>query len=353
MSGPGEGGDAERFELGSLAHRIVQAPMAGGISTVALAAAVGEAGGLGFLAAGYRSPAEVREEITALREVTARPFGLNVFAPPGAAADPGALERYASRIGAAGRLGEPRHDDDQFDAKVELAAELSVPVVSFAFGCPDPEQLGRLRAAGCATWVTVTTPAEARRAAAVGADALVLQGVEAGGHRGSFDDAAPGDLGLLVLLRLVAGEVDLPLIASGGLFDGAGIAAALVAGATAVQLGTAFMFCPEAGTAPAHREALESDAPTALTRAFTGRTARGVVNRFMREHDAAAPSAYPEIHHLTAPLRVAARAAGDADGFHLWAGQAHQRGRAVPAATLVRALALEIDQALAGAADLR
>jgi nitronate monooxygenase len=327
--------------------------MAGGISTPKLAAAVSVAGGLGFLAAGYREPDAVAGEVAGLRALTDRPFGLNIFAAGGGPADPAVVAEYAARIGTEGELGEPRHDDDWFDAKVALAAELAVPVVSFTFGAPTAEQVDALRAAGGAVWVTVTTPAEAEAALAAGPDALVLQGFEAGGHRGSFDDLAPQDLGLLTLLRLVAGITDAPLIASGGLFDGAGIAAALVAGATAAQLGTAFMLCPEAATSPAHRLAIESTAPTDVTRAFTGRRARGVVNRFMREHHGAAPSAYPEVHHLTSPLRAAAKAAGDADGFHLWAGQAHSMARAIPAADLVDALASETQAALAPSRGLR
>jgi len=330
------------FSLQELRYPIVQAPMAGGVSTVALAAAVCEAGGLGFLAAGYRTPGEVRAEVDELRAATSRPFGLNVFAAADGPADPAAVARYAKAIGAEGDLGQPRHDDDGFAEKVALAAELGVPVVSFTFGTPGPAAVEALDAAGCSVWITVTTPGEARAAGAGGADALVLQGVEAGGHRGSFDDGAPGDLGLLALLRLVAAEVELPLIASGGIFDGAGIAATLVAGAAAAQLGTAFMLCPEAATTPAHREAIASSAPTGLTRAFTGRTARGIVNRFMREYEAEAISAYPEVHHLTRPLRAAARADGDADRLHLWAGQAHERARAIPAADLVAELAAEI-----------
>ncbi len=324
---------------------IVQAPMAGGISTPALAAAVCGAGGFGFLAAGYREPDAVAAEIAELRAMTDRPFGLNLFAPAGSPADPAAVERYAARIGHEGELGEPRHDDDHFEAKLALAAELAVPVVSTTFGAPNAAQVEELHAAGCAVWVTVTTPAEAEAALAVGPDALVLQGFEAGGHRGAFDDRAPEDFGLLTLLRLVAGLTDLPLIASGGIFDGAGIAAVLVAGAAAAQLGTAFMLCPEAATSPAHRAAIESDAPTDVTRAFTGRRARGIVNRFMREHSGAAPSAYPEVHHLTQPLRRAAREAGDADRIHLWAGQAHARSRPLPAAILIKELAAEARRA--------
>jgi nitronate monooxygenase len=241
------------FEIRELAWPIVQAPMAGGISTPKLAAAVSEAGGLGFLAAGYREPEAVAAEVAGLRGLTERPFGLNIFAAGGGPADPAAVEAYAARIGVEGELGEPRHDDDHFDAKLALAAELSIPVVSFTFGAPTAAQVEALHGAGCAVWVTVTTPAEAEEACAVVPDALVLQGSEAGGHRGSFDDLAPQDLGLLTLLRLVAGITDVPLIASGGLFDGAGIAAVLIAGAAAAQLGTAFMLCPEAATSPAHR----------------------------------------------------------------------------------------------------
>ena len=344
-----------RFSPASLEHPIVQAPMGGGPSTPALAAAVSEAGGLGFLAAGYKRPDAARADLEATRELTGRPFGVNLFAPPGPAADATAVERYASslcdeaeRYGAP--LGEPRHDDDGWAEKLALAAELRVPVVSFTFGCPQPAAVADLHDAGGAVWVTVTTAAEARAAAAAGADALVVQGVEAGGHRGSFDDAAPGEIGLLALLQLVRAAVDLPLVATGGIATGRGVAAALAAGAAAAQLGSAFMRAPEAATSPAHREALARDTGTALTRAFTGRSARGIVNRFLREHSAGAPSAYPDVHHVTAGIRAAAREQGDPDGFHLWAGQAHPLAEAVPAGELVRRLAGEAREALREAA---
>ena len=194
--------------------------------------------------------------------------------------------------------------------------------------------------------MTVTTPAEARQAAEAGADALVVQGVEAGGHRATFDDAAPGEIGLLALLQLVRAAVDLPLVATGGIATGRAVAAVLAAGAAAAQLGTAFMLCDEAATAPAHRAAIAGDGDTALTRAFTGRSARGIVNRWMREHEAEAPSAYPDVHHLTPKIRAAAREQGDADGFHLWAGQAHALASTGPAGELVRRLAAEARDAL-------
>jgi nitronate monooxygenase len=340
------------FSLTELEHPIVQAPMGGGVSTPALAAAVSEAGGLGFLAAGYLAVDSVRADVAAVRSLTRRPFGINLFAPPRPVPDPDAVERYARRLGEryGDALGTARHDDDGWEEKLALVAELAVPVVSLTFGCPERDVVARLRAAGAAVWVTVTTPAEARAAEQAGADALVVQGVEAGGHRATFDDTAPNDLGLLAALQLVGAASRLRLVATGGLATGRSIAAALAAGAAAAQLGTAFMLCPEAATAEAHRQALAGDGETALTRAFTGRSARGIVNRFQREHGPGAPLGYPDVHHVTAPLRRAARERGDADGFHLWAGQAHALARPVAAGELVRRLAAEARAALREAA---
>jgi nitronate monooxygenase len=333
--------------LDDIEHPIVQAPMGGGPSTPELAAAVGEAGGLGFLAAGYRSVDAVRNDLAALRALSRRPFGINLFAPPAGPGDPAEIARYSERLqGEAERrgvaVGEPRHDDDGWEDKLALCAAEAVPLVSFTFGCPEAAVLRRLREAGCATCVTVTTPEEAVAATRAGADGLVVQGVEAGGHRGSFDPSRPGEIGLLALLRLVRAETALPLVATGGIADRASVEAVLAAGASAAQLGTAFMLAPEADTADAHRRALRGDAPTVLTRAFTGRPARGIENRFIREHEQAAPFGYPEVHHLTAPLRAAARAAGDPDGLHLWAGQAYRLTRELPAAQLVRELAGQV-----------
>jgi nitronate monooxygenase len=349
-----------RFAFEALAYPIVQAPMGGGPSTPALAAAVSGAGGLGFLAAGYRSLDAVRAELDALRSLLPDeiPFGVNVFAPPGHGSGATDVAAYADTLaGEAARndvaLGTPAWDDDRYAEKLELLAAERVPVLSTTFGCPSREDVDRLHEADVAVWVTVTTPREAQAAHAVGADALIVQGVEAGGHRGGFDDDAPGDIGLLALLQLVRAAVgdEAPLVGAGGVATGRGIAAVLAAGATAVGMGTAFMLCPEAATSPAQREAIaHSTASTALTRAFTGRAARGIVNRFMREHSAGAPSAYPEVHHVTAQLRAAARERGDADGFHLWAGQAYHLSKAVPAADLVAQLVQETRSALKAAA---
>ena len=249
-------------DLDQLREPIVQAPLAGGPSTPKLAAAVGEAGGFGFLAAGYKTADAVREDIHEHRRLTDLPFGVNVFAPPAPAGDRDAVERYAGRMRAeAGRYGvepgDPRHDDDGYEEKLALLAEERVAVVSFTFGCPDQAVVERLHEIKSDVWVTVTNPAEAAQARDAGADALVVQGFEAGGHRGYFnDDDDAEDLGLLVALRLTAAEVDLPLVAAGGIVDGAGVAAVLCAGAAAAQIGSALMLTPEAGTAPAYRQAL-------------------------------------------------------------------------------------------------
>jgi nitronate monooxygenase len=344
--------------LDTLEVPIVQAPLAGGPSTPELAAAVAGAGGLGFVAGGYRTPEGLRDAIARTRALTDRRFGVNLFAPTGAPADPAVVRAYAERlqpdadrVGVA--LGEPRFDDDAFDAKLDLLTSDPVAVVSFTFGCPPPETIARVRATGADVWVTVTEPDEARAAVAAGAGALVVQGTEAGGHRGAFVDREDRvDYGLLALLQLVRAHVDVPLVATGGIATGRGLAAVLAAGAAAAQVGTAFMLCPEAGTSAPHRAALASSRPTGLTRAFSGRLARGVVNRLQAERTATAPLAYPEVHHVTAPLRAAARQAGDEDVINLWAGEAHELATRVPAAEVVARLMDEARAALA-AADAR
>lgn len=337
-----------------LSHPIVQAPMAGGPSTPELAAAVSGAGGLGFLAGGYRAPARLREDITALRQRTSAPFGVNLFVLSEEPPDEEAIARYAEllrgREGGSPSLGVPRFDDDGLDAKLEVVLSERPPIVSFTFGCPSRELVARLHEREISVWVTITEPAEATAAAAAGADALVAQGLEAGGHRGSFSDHdGCGELSLLPLLRLTARAVDLPLVASGGIADGRGVAAALAAGARAVQIGTGFLRCPEAGTGQAHREALAQPDITALTRAFTGRRARAIENRFVRDYAGLAPSAYPYVHYLTAPLRAAAREGGDREQINLWAGEAHVLAPDEPAADLVRRWSGEARAALARA----
>jgi nitronate monooxygenase len=327
--------------------------MGGGPSTPELAIAACEAGGLGFLAAGYKKAPAVREEIGAVRAGTSAPFGVNLFVPTPEPADPAAFGDYLRELAPEAErqgidLGEPRFDDDDWEAKLALMGDERPAVVSFTFGCPAWEVVDRLHSHDIAVWVTVTNVEEARAAHAAGADALVVQGTEAGGHRGGWlsDGSDEGGTGLLALLRVVASATPLPMIATGGVMDGAALAAVLCAGARAAQIGTALMLAPEAGTAKAQRAPLAEQRATRVTRAFTGRPARGIVNRFLAEHSATAPVAYPEIHYVTSPLRAAARKQGDADAFNLWAGQAHELVQARPAGEIVREMAAEAREVL-------
>ncbi len=316
---------------------VVLAPLAGGPSTPELAAAVANAGGVGFVAGGYLTPDAFAAQLQHARELTDGPLGANVFVLEEQPVDEEAVAAYALELAGEGELGEPRFDDDWLDQKAEAIFASGVEIISTTFGPPPAWLVEAARAAGLQVWATVATVADARTAAASGADVLVVQGLEAGGHRGSFDDLDETDLPLLALIADVRAAVSLPLVAAGGIADVIAAESARAAGATAVQAGTAFLLCPEAGTYPVHRAALERGGETALTRAFTGRRARGIVNRFMRDHTDA-PSAYPQIHHLTAPLRAAARAEGDADRVNLWAGSAFERVRARPAAEVVAEL---------------
>ncbi|OQR61030.1 2-nitropropane dioxygenase [Streptomyces maremycinicus] len=334
-------------------YPIVQAPMAGGVSVPRLAAAVCEAGGLGFLAAGYKTADGVYQEIKQLRSLTARPFGVNLFMPQPEYAERGAVEVYAHQLAGEAawyeaELGDPDSGrDDGYDAKLAVLLDNPVPVVSFHFGVPSAEVLESLRRAGTFTLVTATTAEEARAVERAGADAVIVQGVEAGGHQGTHRDNPENDrsgIGLLALIAQVREAVNLPVVAAGGLMRGSQIAAVLAAGASAAQLGTAFLVTPESGAHAVHKQALTNPlfVRTELTRAFSGRPARGLVNRFLREHGPYAPAAYPEVHHLTSPLRKAAAKAGDAQGMALWAGQGHRLARELPAGQLVEVLVSEL-----------
>ena len=326
---------------------IVGAPLAGGPSTPALAAAVSEAGAIGFLGAGYKTAAAVEAEIAELRALTSRPIGLNLFFPDRDPVDGPALDAYAKRLQREEilygvELGEPRWTDDDWTAKLELAARVRPEVVSFTFGCPDREVVEWLRGVGCRVWCTVTSSTEAEHAASADVDALIVQGSEAGGHQGSFHDHDELPSPLLALIAEVRTATGLPLIAAGGIASGQDVTAVLAAGAIGAQVGSALLLATEAGTSEAHREALKGSSATRLTRAFTGRRARGIVNRFLLEHDSFAPTGYPQIHYLTAPIRAAARQIADAGGINLWAGTAYRRARAGSASDLVERIAHEI-----------
>ncbi len=334
------------FDLAELRTPIVAAPMAGGPSTPALAAAVGRAGGLGFLAAGYRTPEALASQIRELRELSSAPFGVNLFVP-GPVPDVESIAAYRAELAAeAARydvdLPEPDpRDDDRWDEKVALLLADPVPVVSFTFSPPPADVVADLHRVGTYVVGTVTSVAEARAVAALGVDALCVQGPEAGGHSGMHDPSAlPPAVPLLGLLAAVRAETSLPLVATGGIATGADIAAALRAGARAVQLGTAYLRTPESGAKPAHKRALADSrfAETVVTRAFSGRPARGLRNRFIDAHDATAPVGYPLVNQLTQPLRAAAASRDDPEGLALWAGTDYRHATDVPAETLTHDL---------------
>ncbi|MDP9885718.1 nitronate monooxygenase [Sinomonas atrocyanea] len=324
---------------------VVAAPMAGGPSRPDLVRAVGAAGGLGFLAGGYKTPEALAAELDAMDG--ARPFGVNLFVPGPAEADRDAVlafrERLLPEAAAVGAdVPEPRWtDDDGYPAKLDLLLGRVPAAVSFTFALPARSAVTALQAAGALVLQTVTGPEEAVAAAELGADALVVQHPDAGGHSGAFLGlpAFAGTLPELVAAvraALSAAGARLPLVAAGGIGTPEAAAAARDAGAAAVQLGTAFVRTPEAGTNAVHRAALAAPdfARTATTRAFSGKWARGLENGFMRRFPDA-PAAYPVLHHLTAPMKAASVRAGSPERTSLWAGTGWRAARDEPAADVV------------------
>ena len=317
--------------------------MAGGPSTPELAAAGTDAGGLGFVPGGYLSAEVFAERLAAVCRLSTGPIGANLFVPQPSAATPAAIEGYAGaleveakRYGVA--LGEPRFDDDDWDAKLEVLLDLRPQVASFTFGLPSAREQRMLTEAGITTVGTVTTLAEAQLAAARGVDVVAAQGPSAGGHRGTFDvTAPPSEQPLDELLASIVADLEIPVVAAGGLMDAGDVRRVLQAGAVAAQLGTAFLLADEAGSSVVHRSALRDPqfSETVVTRAFSGRYARGLRNRFVDDHEAEAPFGYPEVHYLTSPVRAAAVRAGDPHGVNVWAGTGYRKAEAAPVAAIM------------------
>ena len=329
------------------------APMAGGPSRPRLVEAAARAGSFAQLAGGYKTAEQVASEIAVVRAGGVEVFGVNLFVPGSLngpsplAVDPTAFERYrASLAGEADRYGIElpglREDDDDWAAKVDLLLSDPVPVVSFTFGLPTAGLVQRMRAAGTLTLQTVTSAAEAREASALRVDAIALQGYGAGGHSGIFDGSrGPADVPLADLVRQVVATVPVPVFAAGGIADAHDVRALLDAGASAAVVGTAVLRTPESGASDAHKNALGDplSTETVLTRAFSGRLARGIRNRFIEEHGADAPIGYPALHHLTRPIRTASAAAGDPSAVALWAGTGFRAATDRPVADVLRDLA--------------
>lgn len=327
---------------------LVGAPMAGGATTPRLAAAIAAAGGFPFLAGGYLTAEALSVQIDEFRQLAGDvAFGVNLFVPGQAVVDEAAFSAYAGRLAPLADELDAQidtrpvmDDDDHFADKLQALLADPVPVVSLTFGLPAPEAVERLHAVGTCVLATVTDASEAEAAAEIGCDGLIVQGSRAGGHAGTHDPLrAVPEVETADVVREVRERVDLPVIAAGGVDGPESVAALLKAGALAVQVGTLLLRTHEAGTSAVHRQALADPrfTQTALTRAFTGRLARGLRNRFIDDYAAAAPPAYPQVHHLTKPIRTAAAKAGQSDWVHLWAGTGWQSAREEPAAeTLAR-----------------
>jgi nitronate monooxygenase len=353
-------------EMLGLPHPIIQAPLAGGGDTPALVAAVCDAGGLGSIGATYLTPQQIIETCAAVRASTQRPFGINLFVPEGTLPDDipsgGAIARVATFYE---ELGLPRPEPPppvarDFDAQLDAALGGGASLFSFTFGMLPLPALRKVKTRGLTLAGTATTVDEAIALERAGVDIIVAQGSEAGGHRGSFAepvDAAAFERGMIGTLALVPQIVDavrVPVVASGGIMDGRGIAAALALGASGAQLGTAFLTCEEAGVPDAYKQAIMDahEDQTRITRAFSGRPARGIVNRFMREVEAPwwpqqfSILPFPLQNALTRPLRAAAAKQGRAEFLSLWAGQGIRMSRRMKAADLVATLVRETEAAI-------
>jgi nitronate monooxygenase len=338
-----------------LTYPIIQAPLAT-IATAPLAAAVSASGGLGFLGSATMTVPQILTQVEEVRRRTDRPFGLNFFVHREPHPDPAAAERMRRRLEPYRRelglpeLGDPFGPPPFGAAQLEVVLELRPAVASFHFGLPDPAARAALRTAGIMVFASATTVDEARLLQEGGVDAVIAQGFEAGGHRGTFASAyQDGQIGTMALLPQVVDAVSVPVIAAGGIADGRGIAAARLLGAAAVQMGTAFLGCPEVPLEPLYRRTLFEPrvARTRITRLLSGRPGRAIATRYLAEMDEAEALEFPLQRTFTSALAKAGVERGDPEFLGMWAGQAAPLLRSLPAAELLAWLATGTDEALA------
>jgi len=351
-----------------LAHPIIQAPLAGGGDTPDLVAAVSNSGALGFIGAAYLTPEQIESTAAAVRAKTSRPFGINLFAPVPGSDSPSIpnsmlarLSPYFAELGLpapasasfpTGQTGSHASSTgDRTDAQLAAALESGASCFSFTLGLLSADAVAQIKARKMFLVGTATTVDEAVQLEKLGVDAIITQGSEAGGHRGTFaTDFAQGMVGTISLVPQVVDAVRLPVIASGGIMDGRGIIAALALGAQAAQMGTAFLTCHEAGVPEVYKQAILNarEDQTRITRAFSGRPARGIVNRFMTEmeEDEASIPQFPIQNSLTRSLRTAAAKQGRAEFLSLWSGQGARLARRQSAAELIERLAGEMEEAV-------
>ena len=343
------------LDLLGITHPIVQAPMSG-FSSPALVAAVSNAGALGSLGCATLATQAARDQVEEIRRTSNQPFNLNFFVHPAPHIDADLAHRVRVRLSTyydefgAGSVPEPSVPFPHFDQeRLQLVLDLRPRVVSFHFGLPPGDALKRIKQTGAVVLSSATTVDEARKLEAQGADAIIAQGFEAGGHRGTFTEGdGAGLIGTMALVPQVVDAVRVPVIAAGGIADGRGIAAAFALGASGVQIGTAFLGCPEAVVPAMHRNALRraSDEDTRLTRAFTGRSARALRNRFIDEMEDSDVLDFPAQISLTRPLFQAKSEEARMACLPLWAGQAAPLVRDLPAAQFVDALVAEAQRRL-------
>ena len=352
--------DVRLRDLFGISIPIVQAPMAGAAFSD-MVVAVSEAGGLGSLACAMLTPLQIRQEVALIRQQTSRPINLNFFCHTPPAADPAReaswksrLEPYYRELGIDLSQASASVNRGTFDAAAcEIVEEVIPEVVSFHFGLPDETLVERVKLSGCRIISSATTVSEARWLEERGCDAIIAQGYEAGGHRGIFlETEVATQVGTMALVPQIVDAVKVPVIAAGGIADARGIAAAFVLGASGVQLGTAYLFCPEAKISPTHRERLRTarDNETALTNVFTGRPARSIVNRLVNELGPMAPNVpeFPLAADAVMPLRQAAQAKNSEDFVPLWSGQAARLSVELPAGELTRHLVASARELIAG-----
>jgi nitronate monooxygenase len=341
---------------------VIAAPMAGGPSTVELAIACSRAGALGSLGCAATAPEDMRKQAAAIRAGTDRPFGINLFAsplpaniPPGAQkAAIEALAGYYAELGLAAPQPAAAPYGPDFEQQLAAVEEIRPAVFTVHLGSLERNVLDKFKKLGIVVGGSANCVAEAQRLESLGFDFVIAQGGEAGGHRGSYlRDPYASLTGTLALTRMIVRAVKLPVVAAGGIMDGEGIAAVLALGAQAAQLGTAFLPCPESGASPVHKQTLLqlTEDETRLTEKFSGKPARGLANRFVREMQDAPQLAFPAQNRITGPLRQASAKAGKADFVALWAGQAAALSRALPAAELIARLETETSTALRRAAS--
>jgi nitronate monooxygenase len=337
-------------------HPIIQGPLGGGLSTPELVAAVSNAGGLGSLGAAYQKPDEITAAIRRIKSLTSRPFNVNLFAGGYGTKpdpDPGPMLDVLAEIHEALGLPAPvlpQIPPDPFEAQLEAVLDAGVPIFSFTFGIPGTDAMARIKARHITILGTATTVKEAQMLAEAGVDAIVAQGAEAGAHRGTFAGSFEESMiPTQDLVRGIQSQVPLPVIAAGGIMDGRDLASVLRSGASAAALGTAFLTCPESGAPEAHKQAVlaAGNDTTVITRAFSGRPARGLANTFIDKLKGREDIilSYPRQNILTRVMRTAAAKLGESGFLSLWAGRGVARARALPAEELVSRLMDELNAA--------